>query len=339
MPGANRPRCLDTSQGKIEMAAFDRNSPRHISRRASLKLLAAATVASAPASWPRTGAQAADGFHKFKLGDFEITVVSDGSITMPLSFMLPATPKEEAFALFAAYGEKPEALTGQVNVTIVRTPDATIVIDSGGGTDFMPTVGKLPENLERAGIAPDSVTHVVFTHAHADHMWGVIDPFDGGSRFPKARHVITGAEFDYWINPDTPSKVPEAMKGVALGSARRLHELANRLDRLKAGVEIASGVALVDTAGHTPGHVSVLLKSGSEQLLVGGDVLGSSVISFERPDWPWGPDADREQGAATRKRTLDMLATEKIPLLGYHFPWPGLARVERKEGAYRYVAG
>ncbi len=311
-----------------------------LSRRSALSLLgSAAALAPLPALWPAARARDVKGSHTFKHGAFEITVVSDGSFTLPMSFVLPTTPKDEAEALYKSHGSEPVGMAGQMNVTVIKTGAATVVIDSGGGTDFMPTVGKLPENLELAGITPDSVTHVIFTHAHADHLWGVVDPFDGGSRFPKAKHIITATEFDYWMNPDTPTKVPEAMKGVALGSARRLKDLAERFDMQKSGAEILPGISLVDTAGHTPGHVSVLVKSGTNQLLVGGDVLGNPVVSFARPDWLWGPDENREQGAATRKRVLDMLATDKIGLLGYHLPWPGLARVERKDGAYRYVAG
>lgn len=311
----------------------------NLTRRSALALLGStAALAPLPSLWPAAGAREVKGAHSFKLGAFEITVVSDGSFTLPLSFVLPATPKEEAEALYKAHGMEPVGMAGQMNVTIVKTPDATVLIDSGGGPDFMPTVGKLAENLEQAGIAADSITHVIFTHAHADHLWGAIDPFDGGTRYAKARHVLTTAEFDFWMHPDTPTKVPEAMRGVALGSARRLKDLADRFDKQKAGADVVPGVTLIDTAGHTPGHVSVLVKSGSDQLLVGGDVIGNPVVSFARPDWHWGPDENREQGAATRKRVLDMLATDKIALLGYHLPWPGVARVERKDGAYRYVA-
>jgi glyoxylase-like metal-dependent hydrolase (beta-lactamase superfamily II) len=95
---------------------------------------------------------------------------------------------------------------------------------------------------------------------------------------------------------------------------------------------------LVDTPGHTPGHVSVLITSGTERLLVGGDVLTQSIISFQKPDWPWGPDMDADRAVTSRKRTLDMLATDRIPLLGYHLPWPGRGRVERNVGAYRFVS-
>lgn len=315
-----------------------------VSRRAALALLGSSAALAPlpvlwPALWPPTRAREANGAHTFKLGAFEITIVSDGSFTLPMSFVLPTTPKEEAEAVYVAHGQDPQGLAAQVNVTVIKTPDATIIVDTGGGPDFMPTVGKLADNLERAGIAPDSITHVVFTHAHGDHLWGCIDPLDGGTRFTKARHVMTAAELDYWSQADIEAKVPDHLKAMALGTSRHLKTLGERIEKVKPGSDVVPGITLVESAGHTPGHVCVLVKSGSEQLLIGGDVITNPVISFAKPDWPWGPDMDREKGMASRKRTLDMLATDKIALLGYHLPWPGLARVERKDGAYRYVVG
>lgn len=308
------------------------------SRRTALGLLAAGMAAPFTATRQAALAREATGPHKLKVGAFEVTIISDGNFTLPLSFVLPSTPKAEAEALYAAHGMGPEGHAAQVNVAVVKTPDATLLVDTGGGTDFMPTVGKLADNLDRAGIAPDSITHVVFTHAHGDHLWGVIDPLDGGTRFTKARHLINGPELDYWAQAGIEDKVPEAARTMALGTSRHLKTLGDRMEKVKAGADVISGVTLVDTAGHTPGHVSILVKSGSEQLLIGGDVLTNAAVSFARPDWPWGPDIDRDKGAATRKRVLDMLATDKIALLGYHLPWPGLARVEKKDTSYRYVA-
>ncbi len=316
------------------------NSNGLLSRRAALQLMGStAAAASLPALWTPTLARAAQGSHAFKLGAFDITIISDGSFTLPMSFVLPSTPKEEAEAVYAAHGQSPQGLAAQVNVTVVKTPDATIIVDTGGGPDFMPTVGQLADNLDRAGIAPDSITHVVFTHAHGDHLWGVIDPLDGGTRFTKARHVMAATELDFWSQADIESKVPEAMKAIAAGTSRHLKTLGGRVEKVNPGGDIVPGVTLVDTSGHTPGHTSVLVKSGTDQLMIGGDVITNPVISFAKPDWPWGPDMDRDKAIASRKRTLDMLASEKIGLIGYHLPWPGLARVERKDGAYRYVAG
>jgi glyoxylase-like metal-dependent hydrolase (beta-lactamase superfamily II) len=307
---------------------------RHVTRRSFLGTTTAAVAGSlAPTAWGQAPAA-----HSFKLGSFDVTVVSDGTMQLPLSFALPGKAQTDVEALYAANGAKFEGINGQINVTVVKTGTAVIVIDAGGGADFMPTMGKFGDNLEAAGIAADTVTHVVFTHAHADHFWGILDPLDGSTRFPKAKHVITATEFEYWTKPGMETSVPEALRGVALGSARRLNEMAARLERVKADAEIIPGVTLLATPGHTPGHASVLLSSGGQHLLVGGDALTNPIVSFAKPDWPWGPDADQTQAANTRRRTLDMLATDKIQLLGYHLPWPGVGRVERKDAGFRYVA-
>jgi glyoxylase-like metal-dependent hydrolase (beta-lactamase superfamily II) len=302
-------------------------------KRRDLLIGGAALVASVPASAKAPAHQG------FKLGAFDVTTVSDGTMMLPLSFALPSTTQPEVEALYTANGARFESLTGQINVTVVRTGTATVVIDAGGGTDFMPTMGRFADNLEAAGIAADSVTHVVFTHAHADHLWGILDPLDGSSRFAKARHIMTATEYDYWTKPGMESSVPESLRGVALGSARRLRELADRLERVSMSAEIVPGVTYLPTPGHTPGHASVLLNSGGQSLLVGGDVLTNAVVSFARPDWVWGPDADQGLAASTRKRTLDMLATDQIQLLGYHLPFPGRGRVEPKDAGYRWFAG
>lgn len=310
-----------------------------ISRR---KLLQNGSALAAAASFPfgsRPGWAATQGVHTFKLGAFEITVISDGFASLPTSFVLGSTNPKDVAELFAAAGLAPasEGINAPVNVTLVKTPDALILIDAGGGGDFMPTLGKFSDTFDAAGLKPEAVTHVIFTHAHADHLWGVIDPLDGGTRYPNARHFMTAVEFDYWMTPDRDKSVPEMLVKMAVGTARRLKVLADRLDKPKAGAELVPGVMLLDTAGHTPGHVSVLLRSGTEQLLIGADALTHPLVSFTKPDWRWGSDTAAEMGIAARKRTLDMLAADKVSLLGYHLPWPGVGRVEKKDSAFRFV--
>jgi glyoxylase-like metal-dependent hydrolase (beta-lactamase superfamily II) len=274
--------------------------------------------------------------HRVILGAFEVIVVSDGGLSLPIGFVLPETPRGETDALFAAAGLDPARLQSQVNVMLVRTPTDLILIDAGGGTDFMAGLGQFPDALKAAGIEADKVTKVIFTHAHADHLWGAIDDFDT-TRYPGAPHLMSAAELDYWRQPGLASRLPDAFQAMAAGTARRLRMIDDLLKPARPGDEIAPGVSLVDTSGHTPGHVSVLLTSGSEQLLIGGDVLTQSLVSFARPDWRWGADMDAAKAAASRRRTLDMLADDRIALLGTHLPWPGLGRVERKDGAFRFV--
>lgn len=302
-----------------------------ISRREVLAGAAGLAAASLPAP-------AVARHHAFRLGSFEIAVVSDGALSLPISFVLPGTPPAEIDALFAANGLDANRLQSQVNVMVVKTPTDLILIDAGAGTDFMQGLGQFPEALKAAGIEAEKVTKVIFTHAHADHLWGVIDEFDT-SRYPNAQHLMSAAELDYWRQPDLPTRVPEAFQAMASGTARRLKMIDDLLKPVQPGVEIAPGVTLVDTSGHTPGHVSVLLSSGSERLLVGGDVLTQSIVSFARPDWRWGADMDAAKAAASRRRTLDMLATDRVALLGTHLPWPGMGRVERAGDAYRFLQG
>ena len=275
--------------------------------------------------------------HRFTVGAAEIIVISDGAMSLPVSLALPATPRPQTEALLAVNGLPLDAITNPVNVTIVKTGSEIILIDTGAGGEFMPGLGKFADTLEAVGIKPEMITKVIFTHAHPDHLWGVIDPLDDSTRFQNASHVMTGAEFDYWHAADVEARVAEPFKRMTAGTHRRLKLISERISKRNPGDEIAPGVVLIDTPGHTPGHVSVVITSGAERLLVGGDVLTQSIISFQKPDWPWGPDMDADRAITSRKRTLDMLAADRIPLLGYHLPWPGLGRVERAGPAYRFV--
>lgn len=314
----------------------DDNSIWLPSRRALLKSGAGALAAigtgfgHGPAS-----AQAVP--HRFKVGTAEVTVLSDGAMEVPTNVMIPGREQAEIEAVFKRAGHAFAGLRSEINVAVVKTGADLILIDTGGGPDFVPTLGKLGERMEAAGFKPEAITKVIFTHAHPDHLWGVIDPLGGGTAFEKAEHVMCKPEFDFWMKADVDTRVGEAFRGMAVGTHRRLKSIADRIKTVEAGAEIAPGLAVVGTPGHTPGHVSILIKSGGEQLLIGGDVLIQHVVSFAAPDWRWGPDLDSDAAAASRRRTLDMLATDKARLLGYHLPWPGVGHVERKDAAYRFV--
>jgi glyoxylase-like metal-dependent hydrolase (beta-lactamase superfamily II) len=296
-------------------------------------LAGAAALGAASTAGPLAAvAQAAP--HRFKVGAAEVTILSDGALQAAWSVVLPDRKKEE----IVAAGQASPDIRLQYNVSLVKLGNDVILVDTGAGPDFAPARGKLADNLEKAGIKPDSITKVVFTHAHPDHLWGVVDPFDGSSIFPKARHFMAAAERDNWIKPGIENEVAESARGSALGTQRRLKELGSKIETFKPGAEIVPGLAAVDTSGHTPGHVSFLIGSGSDKMMIGGDALTDSVISFARPEWRWAADWDQDKGVAARKRLLDMLATDKIQLVGYHLPWPGLGRAERAGTAYRFVA-
>jgi len=272
-----------------------------------------------------------------KLGAIEITVISDGVLIVPLSFQLPDTPMPEAAALLTAHGLPPDGMPSPTNVTLVKTGNELVLIDAGSGSNFQPTAGKLAENMEAAGLDPASVTKVVFTHCHADHLWGAIDDFDDSERFPKASYVISAPEWDFWTSPNTVTSVPDWLRGMAIGGARILKRLEGKIERRRAGDAVAPGLTYEATAGHTPGHMAVMAESGGERLLVIGDVLAHPAISFARPDWRFRSDFDADLAVTTRKRMLDRLVLDRLPLIGFHLPFPGHGIVEKSGSAYRFL--
>ena len=193
-----------------------------------------------------------------------------------------------------------------------------------------------PDALEAAGIDPGDITHVVFTHAHADHLWGVLDDFEEPF-FYNAEHLMGRGEFDYWADPETVNNVPDDRVAMAVGAARRLEMMADTMVLLDDGQEILPGIAARATHGHTPGHMSFALQSGSQSAMVIGDALINDHTAFAHPDWHIGADADQIQAAATRAALLDQLAHDQIAMVGFHLPDGGFGRVERSENAYKFV--
>lgn len=277
--------------------------------------------------------------HRIALGQVEVIVISDGPMEQAPALMLPDRDDAAVGSVFQREGAAYKGFNADNKCAVIKTGRDVILVDAGAGPDFMPALGRLHDNLGAAGINPEAITKVVFTHAHADHFWGVTDPLGGDTLYEKAEHLMSEADLAFWQRADVVERHAEPFRGMAMGTVRRMKPLLARLKSVKPGAEIAAGVALVDTAGHTPGHVSVLVRSGTEQLLIGGDALVQSVISFAEPGWRWGPDMDPDQAVATRRRVLDMLAVDRIQLLGFHFPWPGAGRVEKKGTAHLFVAG
>lgn len=300
-------------------------------RRDALALIAGASALPLlPASTTRTLAETA-------LGSKTITTVSDGNLVLPLDFAFPDVDHDELVALLRAAGEGTEALEPPCNVTVLKDGERVVVFDVGSGANFMPSAGRLLDNIGAAGIAPGDVTDVVFTHAHPDHIWGLLDDFDE-LVFPEANYHINRVEWDFWRADDTIDKMPEGRKTFAVGAQNRLAALEEIINLFGYGDEVLPGIEAVDTRGHTPGHTSFAVHDGSETVMVIGDAATSAVVSFSRPDWPSGSDQDAEQGIRTRTGLLDRLAQDKAAIVGFHLPGGGIGRVERDGAAYRFVA-
>ena len=273
-------------------------------------------------------------------GAFEITVLSDGHLVVPAPYLATNADRKELDEALAAADQLGEWVQPPTNVTLIRTGVDVILINVGAGPHFMPTAGKLLDNMETVGIKPQSVTKVVYTHAHPDHIWGTLDDFDEAPNFPNASYVIAAAEWNFWMAEDAAAKVPDDRKYFAPGAKRNLSRITDKIRTVQPGEDVVAGLRAIDTSGHTAGHISIEVTSGGQALLVVGDALTHPVISFQHPDWkPAADHHDADQAAATRKRLLDRLATDRTPIIGYHLPFPGIGRVERKGTTYTFVPG
>lgn len=304
---------------------------KSLSRRTLLKGMASVAGAALPLSLTR-GVLAST----HALGNAEIQILTDGNLSLPIGFVLPDRSKEEVEALFAPHNLPTDSLAPDCNITLYRKDDRLVLFDAGAGANFQASAGQLVTSLEDAGIDPADITDVVFTHAHPDHLWGVLDDFDD-PLFTEAQHWAPQAEWDYWRADDTLANMPEERKSFVVGAQSRFEAIEDQVVMIKPGQEVVPGVEAVDTSGHTPGHMSFMIHGGSESVLVVGDAITNVVISFERPDWLSGSDQDREKGAATRLALLDRLAADKSRIIGFHLPHPGLGGVEKAGSAYRFV--
>lgn len=299
-----------------------------LSRREILQFLALGTTAL---TLPRVAQAAA----KFAVGAGELTVVSDGNLVLPSAFVFPDIAEAERTALLTEHHLPTDTLSPDCNVSLLRSGDRLAIFDVGSGPNFMPTAGKLLDNLAEAGIDPAEVTDVIFTHAHPDHFWGLTDEMDE-LIFPDATYRMGRVEWDFWRADDTLDQMPEDRKTFVVGAQNRMPLIEDRIELFSPGAEVFPGVEAVDTPGHTPGHLSFMVHGGSEPMLIGGDALPSAV-SFAKPDWHWGTDQDPALGAQTRKKLLDRLATDKVRLIGFHLPHPGDGMVQAEGSAYRFI--
>jgi glyoxylase-like metal-dependent hydrolase (beta-lactamase superfamily II) len=300
-----------------------------ISRRTLLAASAAALAARGlPAFAMRTPVS-------FKHGDFDVTVLSDGHLVLPVGFLAPEAPAEAWAALVKEAGITGPQFDSPTNITLIRTENDLILVDMGSGDRFMPTAGRLWDNLKAAGIDKGMITKVVFTHGHPDHLWGTVDELDD-LMIPDAQFFVAAAEWSFWNGDDALRGLPAERAGFVTGARRNYAVIKDKVTMVKPGDDIVTGISVISTPGHTQGHVSLAL-AGGDGLIVGGDVLTHERISFQHPEWRPVADHVPEQAVETRRKMLDRLAADRSTLIGFHLPYPGIGIVERKDGAYRFV--
>jgi glyoxylase-like metal-dependent hydrolase (beta-lactamase superfamily II) len=304
-------------------------------RRISRRALLVGTASAAGAAWLPVNAFAQAAPHVFRHGDFEVTVLSDGHLVLPVSILAPEAPPEELAGLIEAAGQGPDELRPAANVPLIRNGSDLILIDTGSGRNFQPTAGKLPESLAAAGVDPAAITKVVFSHGHPDHIWGTVTD-DGTPVYPNASYYVGVAEWNFWTDRGLAARMPAEMQPFVTGAQRQLSAVKDKITTVKPGDDIATGLRVVDSAGHTPGHLSFVV-AGDGGLLITADAITNEVVFFAHPEWRFGFDADPEQAITNRKALLDRAATDKMKMLGFHWKYPGVGFAERYGTAYRFV--
>ena len=286
---------------------------------------AASAALPAAAALP-LGARAQDGAPRgeahrtFDLGDRRLTTLLAGS--MPSdgnpqdTFGMNVAP--ETFAEVSRENFlSPEGFRAFFTPVLVRDGERAILFDTGLGD------GGLTAALEGAGVAPGDVTHVVITHMHPDHVGGLMR--DGSPAFPNAEHVAGRIEHEWW----TANPAPHIEENVL--------PIADRFTLVEDGAEIAPGVTAMAAFGHTPGHMTFRVEGEAGSMLIAGDLANHHVWSLGHPDWEVRFDMDKSAAAETRRRVLGTLASERMPMTGYHMPFPAAGFVEVEGDGFRWV--
>jgi glyoxylase-like metal-dependent hydrolase (beta-lactamase superfamily II) len=300
-------------------------------------LAAAAGSAGAPdvavAAAPMLGALRPQ-VYRFKLGNFEVANVLDGFVQNPsLHPTFGADQPAETVEALATANGIPMKFDHPYVPTLINTGKELVLFDTGNPKGRMPTAGKLAENLAIAGYRPEQIDVVVITHGHPDHIGGLVGA-DGKPTYPNARYVFGEVEFEFWRKGEN---VREARKANLDMFRKVALPLAEKSTFLKPDGEVVPGIRAVNAYGHSPGMLAFHVESDGRRLLVWGDVANQYVVSIQQPEWGTGFDDVKDAAIATRKRILDMVATDRLPVAGFHMPFPSLGWVERSGTSYRWV--
>jgi glyoxylase-like metal-dependent hydrolase (beta-lactamase superfamily II) len=279
------------------------------------------------------------GIFTCKVGDYEIIQLRDGARTFPMpdTFVVNVSKDKAIEAAAAAYMPDGQ-VTIPFNPMIINTGSKLVAIDTGNGLGAFASskgaVGQARSNMEAAGIDPKQIDIVLISHFHADHIGGLKNA-DGSPAFPNAEIKVPAIEAAFWADDANQSKANPFNKShfpIVKGIMEGLRVTPYETDK-----EVAPGITSVFNPGHTPGHMSFVVASGSARVLVQSDVTNIPSFFLRNPDWNVMFDNDPATAVATRHRVYDMAAAEKLTVIGYHFPFPCVGHVEKDGAGYRLV--
>ena len=319
-----------------------------MSRRQALTGTAALAAAPLVGTLPAQAAAPVDdrqapSFYRYKVGDIEVTVVSDGRNTFPLesSFISNAGKEEVAAALEKAFLPS-DTMTIYFAPLVINTSGKLVVIDTGmgplGKAGSKGLNGLFADNMAAAGLDAKAVDMVVISHFHADHVNGLLAA-DGTPAFPNAEVLVPATEWTFWMDDGEMSRAPAGRMQGLFKNNRNIFEAAlkKQVTPYAWGKEVVPGLLAVETTGHTPGHTSYVLSSGSGKVFIQSDVTNNPNPFATNPGWHAFFDQDADVAEKTRRRVYDMVVAEKLQVQGFHYPFPGLGHVEKDGNGYRVI--
>jgi glyoxylase-like metal-dependent hydrolase (beta-lactamase superfamily II) len=278
--------------------------------------------------------------YALRVGEIDVLVVSDGVLPLPTETMSTNADPAERSAWLKDMFLPQDAFDWALNVIVVRSGDQTILVDAGLGGQFpdFPRAGQFAQRLEAAGIDLAAVTDVVLTHLHMDHVGGLLGDEVKSRLRPDLRIHVAAAEVDFWAAPDfshteMPSPVPDVLRSTA---KQFLDEYHNKLQAFEEEYEVAPGVVVQRTGGHTPGHSVVRVTSAGDRLTFAGDAL--FPVAFDHPDWHNGFEHDPDEAVRVRVGLLREAAATGELLVATHMPFPSVGRVAVNGDRFRWVA-
>ena len=277
--------------------------------------------------------------YALRVGEIEVLVISDRVFPLPSTTLATNAAPADLAAWLGEQLLPSDVYKWPLNVVVVRSGGRTVLIDSGVGSEFpdFPGVGQLAKRLDAAGIDPASVTDVVLTHLHVDHVGGLLADGLSSQLRPSVPIHLAVAEAEFWASPDFsrnafPLGFPDVLRSAA---GRFVDKFRRQVRTFEAEYEVAPGVVVCRTGGHTPGHSMVRLASGGERMTFLGDAVFPD--HFDRPDWHNAFDHDPEEAVRVRVRLLRELAATREPLLATHLSFPSLGRVAIAGDVFRFV--
>jgi glyoxylase-like metal-dependent hydrolase (beta-lactamase superfamily II) len=285
------------------------------------------------------------GSHCFQVGSLRCTVLSDGYVANPTSWLFPNADETTLAGALQSRGSDGDQVISPYTCLLIETGREVILADAGLG-DGSHTSGAILARLEIQGIRPQDVSTVIFTHAHPDHIGGAVNGRDPRAllpTFPNARYVMAEAEWDFWNSSSADLRgmrvSQEARTAIRLITRQCLQALRHQIELIDRETEVVPGVCALPAPGHTPGHLALLLSSEGRQLLNLGDAA-VHPLHLENPHWESGFDLEPGRALATRRSLLERAIADRMPVMAFHFPFPSVGRVAaRVQAGWSWTPG